>query len=130
MESQRTCGQGLAENSALPAKLGELIAALAENLEIHMKALDAKDKNARKEHDAYRKLATELRRIGEELEAIAAEMVRYRDLPMGRHDEEAMSAPPVRGAFEKFVTLEQSLAALLQEKVAQDRTMLGAMSGR
>jgi hypothetical protein len=130
MQGQRTCGQGLAENSVLPAKLGELIAALAENLEVHMKALDPKDKNARKEHDAYRKLATELRRIGDELEAIAAEMARYRDLPMGRHDEKAMSAPPVRTAFEKFVTLEQDLGALFQKKVEQDRPMLSAMGGR
>jgi hypothetical protein len=56
MENQRTCGQGLAENSALPAKLGEMIGALTGNLEAHMKALDRKDKNARKEHDAYREV--------------------------------------------------------------------------
>jgi hypothetical protein len=31
MADQRTCGQGVAENSALPAKLGEMIGALAEN---------------------------------------------------------------------------------------------------
>jgi hypothetical protein len=130
MESQRTCGKGLAEHSALPAKLGEIIGALAENLEVHMKALDPKDKNARKEHDAYRKLATELRRIGDELEAIAAEMGRYRDLPMGRHDEETMSGPQVRAAFEKFVKVEQELRAMLEKRVEQDRTMLAAMGGR
>jgi hypothetical protein len=38
MEDQRTCGKGLAEHSALPAKLGELTAAMAENLEIHMRS--------------------------------------------------------------------------------------------
>jgi hypothetical protein len=54
MENQRTCGQGLAENSALPAKLGEMIGALTGNLEAHMKALDRKDKNARKERAAFR----------------------------------------------------------------------------
>jgi hypothetical protein len=30
---QPTCGQGLAENAVLPAKLGELIASVAANLE-------------------------------------------------------------------------------------------------
>ena len=35
---QPTCGKGLAENSILPAKLSELIAAMVENLEAHMKA--------------------------------------------------------------------------------------------
>ncbi len=29
---QQTCGKGLAENSILPAKLGELISAMAANL--------------------------------------------------------------------------------------------------
>jgi len=36
----------------------------------------------------------------------------------------------VRTAFEKFVTLEQDLGALLQKKGEQDRTMLSAMGGR
>jgi hypothetical protein len=129
MESQPTCGQGLAENAVLPAKLGELTASLAENLEAHMKALDPKDKNAKKELDAYRKLATELRRIGDELEAIATAMAGYRDLPVGRHDAKAMSGPKVRPAFEKFVTLEQELLALLQKRVEQERTMLVQMRG-
>jgi len=40
MKNQQTCGPGLAEHSVLPAKVGELIASLAEILELHMKALD------------------------------------------------------------------------------------------
>lgn len=50
---QPTCGKGLAENSVLPAKLGELISAIAENLEAHMQALDRTDQNSRREYDAY-----------------------------------------------------------------------------
>jgi hypothetical protein len=38
-ENQPTCGQGLAEHSALPAKLGELTAAVAANLEQELLAL-------------------------------------------------------------------------------------------
>jgi len=37
MANPRTCGQGLAEHSPLPAKLGELTATVAEILERHMK---------------------------------------------------------------------------------------------
>src|SRR5688572_3225526 len=129
MENQPTCGRGLAEHAVLPAKLGELIGALAENLETHMKALDLKDENSRKEYDAYRELATDHRKIATALQATARQMAGYRDLPMGRHDQKAMSAPNVREAFEKFVRLEQELLALLQGRLEQDRRMLVEMAG-
>ena len=129
MEQRRTCGQGLAEHSSLPAKLGELTAAVAENLELHMKALDLKDENAKREHDAYQKLALEHRQTASELHATAEEMVGYRDLPMGRHDETAMSDPLLLQAFERFVSLEQELLWLLQERIARDQKMLIEMPG-
>ncbi len=50
-------GKGLAENASLPAELGELIVSVAENLEVHMKALDLNDQNAKQEYDAYHRLA-------------------------------------------------------------------------
>jgi hypothetical protein len=71
-----------------------------------------------------------VRSIGDELEAIATEMAGYRDLPMGRHDEKAMSGPQVRAAFEKFVRVEQELRAMLEKRVEPDRSMLAAMGGR
>jgi len=49
MEQQPTCGQGLAHNAAPPAKLAEVFAAVAEVLEIHLTALDPKDKGSRPE---------------------------------------------------------------------------------
>ena len=129
MEQRRTCGQGLAEHSSLPAKLGELTAAVAENLELHMKALDLSDENAQREHAAYRKLALEHRQTAGELHATAEEMVGYRDLPMGRHDQTAMSDPELLHAFERFVSLEQELLWLLQERIARDQKMLIEMPG-
>ena len=54
-------------------------------------------------------------------------MVGYRDLPMGRHDMEAMSSPKVLTAFQQFVALEQRLAALLRDRQAQNRQILGEM---
>jgi hypothetical protein len=124
MDEQPTCGKGLAEHSALPAKLGELIAAMAENLEVHQKTLDLTDENARKEHTAYVKLAQEYRSIATQLQATARQMAGYRDLPMGRHDERAMAAPKVLDAFSTFVRLEQELLALLQRAVERDQKML------
>jgi hypothetical protein len=124
MENQPTCGKGLAEHSVLPAKMGELTASVAENLELHMTALDVSDENSKRERDAYLELVKEHRKLASQLRATAERMADYRDLPMGRHDFGAMSAPRFREAFERFVTLEQELLALLQKKVEQDRKML------
>jgi hypothetical protein len=129
MESEQTCGKGLAEHSVLPAKLGGLTAALAEVLETHAKALDRTDENARREFDAYQQLAQAHRKTAAELQAIAEQMAGYRDLPMGRHDEKAMAASENREAFERFVTVEQELLALLQHRVGQDQGMLREMRG-
>jgi len=49
MGNTTTCGQGLAEHAVLPARMAELIGALAENLERHQKTLDPGDDNARRE---------------------------------------------------------------------------------
>jgi hypothetical protein len=129
MEDQPTCGKGLAEHSALPAKMGELTASVAENLELHMQALDLTDESAKTEHDAYLELAMDHRRIASQLQATARRMSGYRDLPMGRHDQKAMAGPELLEAFERFVTLEQELMTLLQARVEQDRRMLSQMRG-
>jgi hypothetical protein len=127
MTEQRTCGQGLAEHSALPAKLAEVTAAVADILASHTKALDLEDDNAREENRVYQKLVDQHRRTAAELRATAEEMAGYWDLPMGRHDPQAASSPEVVGAFASFVRIEQELLALLQARLEQDRTMLDEM---
>jgi hypothetical protein len=127
MDDQPTCGKGLAEHSALPARLGELVAALAAILENHQKALDLSDENARREHEAYEKLAREHRGIAGQLKTVAAHMAGYRDLPMGRHDQRAMASPAALDVLIRFVTAEQELLAYMEQAVDRDRTMLGEM---
>jgi hypothetical protein len=124
---QPTCGQGLAENSPLPAKLAELTASLAENLEVHLQALDLGDANARREHEVYLELARRHRDVAARLAAAGEQMAGQRDLPMGRHDQQAMSSPEVAEAFERFVNRKQELLALLQREVDRDRRMLAEM---
>ena len=128
-DDQPTCGKGLAEHSAIPAALGALSAALAENLEVHMTALDLTDEHSRAEHDAYRELAAAHRDIAARLEATAGRMAGYRDLPMGRHDDAAMAVPRVLEVFESFVQREEALLALLERSVERDRQMLAAARG-
>jgi len=129
MDDEASCGQGLADHSVLPAKVAELIDAVAENFELHMTALDLQDPNSRKEHEAYSRLATQHRNIAAQLHATATQMGSYRDLPRGRHDEQVMSAPKFIRAFETFVQREQELHALLQQKMDRHRQMLAAIGG-
>lgn len=130
MNEQQTCGKGLAEHSTLPAKLAELVSAMVENLEIHQTSLDLTDENARKELDAYVKLAKEFRDIAARLQATAEHMAGYRNLPMGRHDRQALAGPKVVKAFETFVRLERELLALLQSSVERDQKMLSTTARR
>ena len=124
---EHTCGKGLAEHSSLPAKMADLIAALAENFEIHMQSLDLTDPKAKEEHEAYAHLAVQNRGIARHLKATAQEMAGYRDLPMGRHDDGAMSDPQVVEAFEKLVRREEALDALLSQSLERDQKMLSQM---
>lgn len=128
MQPPTTCGQGLAEHSAVPARMAEVLAALARNLEVHRKALDRNDDNSRKEDAAYRELAHDYREIAERLGATAALMAGYRDLPMGVHEGAVLSAPEVRHAFESFVKAEEDLLGRLQEGAGRDRALLTAMT--
>jgi len=127
MAHQRTCGKGLADHAALTAKLGELAAAVADNLEVHMKSLDLEDEHARDEHDAYLELTQEHREIAAQLEATSKEMARYRDLPMGEHDPEVASSPEALGAFERLVKLEHELVTLLEQRAQRDQKLLVEM---
>ena len=129
MDDQPTCGKGLAEHSPLPAKMGELMGAVAKVLELHMNALDLTDDNARLEYDAYQELATAHWQGASQLQATAIRMAGYRDLPMGRHEWETLSAPEHAKAFDAFVRLEVELVTLLQSRLERDRSMLAEMRG-
>jgi hypothetical protein len=128
VDEPQTCGKGLADNSVLPAKLADLIASLADNLEVHREALDLNDDNSRQEHQVYRELAGELREIAARVAGLAGRMAGYRDLPMGKHDQQAMSRPAVRRAFEKFVRTKQDVVALLRNTAEADEKILGQMA--
>ncbi len=127
MPEEQTCGKGLAENSVLPARVGELISAMAGNLDAHRRALDLTDQNSRTEDEAYEKLLKELRQIAAQLSVTAQEMAGYRDLPMGRHNQADMTHPRVREAFEKFVQHKQELKTLLEQTAERDEKLLEMM---
>lgn len=129
MSDELTCGTGLAEQAALPAKLAELTASLAKVLEVHQKSLVLSDPDARLEQEAYAKLARQHREVAARLQAAANQMGEYRDLPAAKHDESAVAGLVSVEAFEQFVNVEQDLLTLLQDAVTEGRKMLAAMRG-
>ena len=124
MDDQPTCGTGLAANAPLPATVAELMAAMAVVLDEHQQALDLTDDDAKPEHHAYVTLVLELRSISAQLAATAQRMEGYRDLPMGRHDEQAMSGLDALAAFERFVRAERALLLLLTAGIEEHEAML------
>jgi hypothetical protein len=129
MEDERTCGKGLAEHSALPAQLSELFAAVADNLDVHMTALDPSDDTSKPEYDAYRDLAKQHRDLAARLRATADQMASYRDLPIAVHDPEVLASPKVFEAFQRLAQRERECLALLQKNAEQYQAMLAAFGG-
>ena len=127
MDEQQTCGRGLAENSVLPALLAQVIETMADNLNVHMQALELDDEPAREEHAVYLRLVEEQRQAAGRLRAVAGEMAAARDLPMGRHDSETMRSPEVGDAFRRFIKAKQDLLTLLQRMTEQDQQLLAQM---
>lgn len=126
--SEQTCGQGLAERSSLPLKLGELTAALADVLAFHQTALKLDDYTGRNELRAYLKLEEHFRLIGSLLKTVAKEMSGYRNLAMPEHDEGTLMSHENRDRFATFVRIEGELVELLNRKLEEDEAMLRQMN--
>ena len=122
-EIELSCGEGLAEQSPLPEKLGRLIDAMADVLEFHLTALEPDDE----EHTAYRKLTESQREVAARLLALAEQMAAYRDLPPAPHDAGVMGSARAADVFERFVRVEEEVSELLRARAGQDRTMLDSM---
>jgi len=119
-----TCGQGLAAHAPLVAKVGDFVAALAENLEAHLTTLDLSDQNARAEYEAYVSLSHAHRDIAHRLAMTGAQMAEQRDLPMAKHNPAALRAPSVVDAFKQYIECEEALIALLQSDSEANRRLM------
>lgn len=127
MAQEQTCGRGLAEHAALPAKLAEVTEAMADNLQLHMAVLELDDPAARMEHGLYLRLVEEQRQAAAGLRLVGEEMAGARDLPMGGHDDQAMTSPAVAEAFRRFVRARQELVGVLQAQLDRDQRMLAEL---
>jgi hypothetical protein len=121
-----TCGQGLAQHASVPAKMASVFAALADTLARHRSMLVLSDPAARREDEVYAELARRFTEIASLTEAAARNMASQHDLPMGQHDETAWDAAQLE-AFERFVSAQSALLALLRVAAARDEDMLRTM---
>jgi hypothetical protein len=119
-----TCGKGLAANAVLPAKLAALMAAMADLLDNHTRALSADDANSALERAAYERLVKDQRAIAASLVGLAAAMESYDGLPTAPHDESVLADQRSRDVFGAFIDAEAATAALLQEQIKEYRAML------
>jgi hypothetical protein len=87
------------------------------------------DAAARQEDDVYRELGEMWGRIHVLVKEAAARMEGQRELPMGAHDESAWGAEHV-AAFEKFVTSQSHLLALLRIAAQRDEQALASIRRR
>jgi uncharacterized protein YndB with AHSA1/START domain len=124
--AEESCGEGLAGHAPVPAKMAELLAALADTLELHREMLDPKDQATKKEDDAYRHLATSYRELGSRLGATAAFMAECRSLPACPHDT-SVFGPRHLEAFQRFVRAQTELFEILRSAHAEDERMLASI---
>ncbi len=127
MEEQPTCGRGLAQSAVVPAALAAVAAGLAENLEVHVRALDPGDAAAAQEQGVYERVAHRLHSAAADLQAAAAEMTSAVDLPMGAHDIAAITTTDVLDAFQGHVAAEDDLRRLLEARREENEQMLTAI---
>jgi hypothetical protein len=121
-----TCGMGLAVGGELPGHMADLLSVMARNLELHMRSLDSNDELANRELVAYQQLVGRMRDVSGYLEALAGQMIGYRDLPMAPHDETVLNSPEVAEAFQALITSERDLAVYL---TASADAFEGAVAG-
>ena len=124
---EQTCGKGVAANAVLPERTGAMLAAIADVLQNHTRALDGAEANGAQELEAYQRLVSEHRSAASALGGLAQLMRGYRDLPPASHDmAKLMDAASVE-VMEAMLRAQEELFSLLQERVAQHTAMLRQM---
>lgn len=126
-EDEPTCGRGLAQASAVPAGLASVAAGLAENLEVHLRALDLSDTAAVQEQETYESIARSLHSAAVSLRTAAVEMHSAESLPVAAHDMAAMTTPEIVDAFGGYVTAADNLRQLLEAERSDNELMLAAI---
>ena len=128
-QEELSCGRGLAQAADVPAGLAAVAAGLAQNLEVHIKALGLglDDDAGVQEREVYERISRNLRSATVDLKAAATEMASAVDLPVAAHDMTALTTREVLDAFERSVAAEDELRRLLDARHVDNEQMLMAI---
>jgi hypothetical protein len=126
-EDEPTCGKGLAEGAVMPERMAKLLHATANVLENHIRSLDRKDSNAKREIEAYERLVRDHRVAAIQAGALADAMRSYRGLPAAEHDMSALSDARSVDVMDALARAEEDLLAPLREHAAEHGEMLRSM---
>ena len=125
--AEPTCGQMISSMAAIPAKLSEGAATVADMWEAHA-ALMGKDKDSVAEAKGLRALAKGHRQIAASLMKASEEMKKAASWAGAPHDmAKMMSDPKLTEASKKMIEIQKELIALLQKSVAEDEAMMKGM---
>ncbi|MGQ0506009.1 MAG: hypothetical protein ACT4TC_11905 [Myxococcaceae bacterium] len=123
-----TCGQWMASKAPLPAKLGELMASIADNMDSHAKWTSAsKDKNAKKEVEIVSKVAKTHRDLGTNYTRLSEEMTKHKDLPAVQHDPKAMDMAKMTEGMTKQIKLQREMAQMIIKDADEAEAHLNQM---
>lgn len=126
VDEAATCGIGVAQHAAVAASAGVMFQGLADTLALHRQMLRGDAPATRQEDEVYRELAERWRAIARQVQEAATYMAAQRDLPAGEHDEREWGEAHLR-AFERFVSGQSQLFALLRVAAPKDEQMLASM---
>jgi hypothetical protein len=117
-----TCGQMMAEKAVLPAKMAELVTAVAANAEAHaafMLSTEPKSKEAAAEAEGLRKLAQIHRDLAIQFTKTSEAMKSAAAWPAAPHDMAKMQVDAkISESNKAMLTTHRDMAAMLQKEVA------------
>lgn len=120
-----TCGQMMAAHAPIMSKMAELAEAHVAGAEMHVKAIDKKDKAAKAEIDALTKDIKFHKDIAGKFKKAGEDMAKAKDMPACKHDEKAMADPKMMEAMMKMVKAEKELSEMMAKDVADAEAMMG-----
>jgi hypothetical protein len=120
-----TCGQMMAAHAPMMAKMAELAEAHVAGTEMHLKAIDKKDKASKAEIDALTKDIKFHKDVGAKFKKAGEDMAKMKDMPACKHDDKAMADPKMMEAMMKMVKTEKELSEMMAKDVADAEAMMG-----
>jgi hypothetical protein len=120
-----SCGQMIASKAVLPAKMAELMTAVAETMDAHAALMIAgKTKEGAKEAKGLKKIAADHRALAKAMAKAQASMEAAAKWPNAPHDMATMMGDAkLMASMQKMLAAEKEMVALMQKDLAEMEAM-------